>query len=148
MRLLGIAVVLAVLPGAAADQRQALLQADRDFCQAVVEKGLEGWLFWFAEDGKMFPDGAGIVTGKAAIRERMAPIFARPEYSIRWKALGADISGASDFGYTYGTSVIKSADKDGKPVTRYGKYVTVWKKQADGTWRVVADMGNTAPPPK
>jgi ketosteroid isomerase-like protein len=32
--------------------------------------------------------------------------------------------------------------KDGQPTTETGKYVTVWKKQKDGSWKVALDMGN------
>ncbi len=30
----------------------------------------------------------------------------------------------------------------------YGKYVTIWKKQADGTWKFVVDVGNKSPAPE
>lgn len=42
----------------------------------------------------------------------------------------------------------RSTGKDGKPVVAYGKYNTIWKKQRDGTWKVVLDMGNSSPEPK
>ena len=38
-------------------------------------------------------------------------------------------------------------DKDGKVVKHYGKYVTIWKKQADGSWKVAMDTGNSSPEP-
>ena len=41
-----------------------------------------------------------------------------------------------------------SYTKDGKPVIEYGKYTSIWKKQADGSWKVVLDMGNASPAPK
>jgi ketosteroid isomerase-like protein len=44
--------------------------------------------------------------------------------------------------------VFKDKDKDGKLVTDYGKYATLWKKQKDGSWKVVMDMGNSSPAPK
>ena len=59
--------------------------------------------------------------------------------------MGADISSSGDLGYTYGTFEFRSKDKDGKPTVDYGKYTSIWKKQADGSWKVALDMGNSSP---
>jgi ketosteroid isomerase-like protein len=56
--------------------------------------------------------------------------------------VGADISSSGDMGYTYGTYEFASSDRNGKPVVDHGKYTTIWKKQKDGSWKVVLDMGN------
>ena len=132
---------------AAADEREALMQADRDFDRATAETGVEGWVSYFAEDGQMFPAGAEIVSGRQAIREAMAPAFGNPEFSLRWKPLGADVSRAGDLGYTYGTYVARGPGPQGEPAERHGKYVSIWKKQADGSWKIVVDIGNSSPQP-
>ena len=51
-------------------------------------------------------------------------------------------------GYTYGNYIFKHKDKAGKLITDYGKYTSIWKKQRDGSWKVVLDMGNSSPAPK
>jgi ketosteroid isomerase-like protein len=33
-------------------------------------------------------------------------------------------------------------------VASYGKYVTIWKKQRSGAWRVALDIGNASPAPE
>jgi ketosteroid isomerase-like protein len=58
------------------------------------------------------------------------------------------MAASGDLGYTYGNYQLKAKDKDGKVVTRYGKYASIWKKQKDGSWKVVLDMGNSSPAPK
>ena len=132
---------------AAVDEREALMQADRDFDRATAETWAEGWVSYFAEDGQMFPAGAEIVSGRQALREAMAPAFGDPEFSLRWKPLGADVSRAGDLGYTYGTYVARGPGPQGGAVERHGKYVSIWKKQADGSWKIVADIGNSSPAP-
>jgi ketosteroid isomerase-like protein len=152
---LAVAIVAAALLGrisnrasmAAVNEREALMRADRDFDKATAETGVKGWVSHFAEDGQMFPAGAEMVSGRQAIREAMAPAFANPEFSLRWKPLGADVSRAGDLGYTYGTYVAKGAGPQRQTVERHGKYVSVWKKQADGSWKVVVDIGNSSPAP-
>jgi ketosteroid isomerase-like protein len=58
--------------------------------------------------------------------------------------VGADISASGDLGYTYGTYEFRAVGKDGNPVVEHGKYTSIWKKQRDGSWKVVLDMGNAS----
>jgi uncharacterized protein (TIGR02246 family) len=128
-------------------ERAALRQADIDFAKATAERGVDGWVSYFAEDGSMFPGNAPIVTGKDAIRAYMAPAFADPSFSLTWQPTRADVSRSGDLGYTVGSFERKSSDPQGNPAVRRGKYVTIWKKQADGNWKVVVDIGNLDQPP-
>ena len=153
--LLAVAILASAFAGwrsartgtAAVDERKDLVQADRDFDKATAETGVEGWVSYFAEDGQMFPAGAEIVSGRQAIREAMAPAFKNPGFSLRWKPLGAEVSHAGDLGYTYGTYVAKGPGPQGQTVERHGKYVSIWKKQTYGSWKVVVDIGNASPAP-
>jgi ketosteroid isomerase-like protein len=123
------------------------MKADADFDAAVAAKGIEAWVATFAEDGLMFRAGEP-VHGRPAIRELMAPAFATPGFSLRWQPVAADIAASGDLGYTYGTYQNSSPGADGKPEVRTGMYVTIWKKQADGSWKAVVDLGSSAPPPQ
>ncbi len=49
-------------------------------------------------------------------------------------------------GYTIGTYEL-TVEQDGAPMVTVGKYVTLWKKQADGSWKVVVDCFNADGPP-
>jgi ketosteroid isomerase-like protein len=57
------------------------------------------------------------------------------------------MAASGDLGYTYGNYIFKSKNKEGKVVTSYGKYISVWKKQKDSSWKVAVDMGNSIPEP-
>ena len=54
-------------------------------------------------------------------------------------------------GYTYGNFTFHITMPDGSPLDDYGKYATIWKKQADGSWKVAVDSFNSdvmmMPPP-
>ncbi|MDI6780166.1 MAG: DUF4440 domain-containing protein [Bacteroidota bacterium] len=58
----------------------------------------------------------------------------------------AEVSNSGDLGYTWGTYKTKFEGAQGKPLERTGKYLTVWKKQNDGGWKVIADIGNQDTP--
>jgi ketosteroid isomerase-like protein len=151
MRLIAPALVLAATLAAAvaagaADPKAELFAAERQFAEAAAAQGAAGWLAWFAEDAAIFPADAEIVAGKAAIRKQYEASGFTPA-GLTWTPKFADVSASGELGYTYGTWQWQGAGRDGKAVVRTGKYLTVWRKQADGSWKVVADIGNNDRPP-
>jgi len=127
---------------------QELLKMEAAFDQATVERGLDGFMSFFAEDGAILVPNLGPVKGKAAIRKIRERGFARPGFSLRWKPEFADISAGGDLGYTYGPYTAKVTDADGKVVVSTGRYCTIWKRQKDGSWKVALDMGVNDDPPR
>ena len=63
---------------------------------------------------------------------------------LTWTPLDAGISSSGDLGWTSGTYEFCSVDKDSKPTISQGKHTSIWKKQADGNWKIVLDMGNAS----
>ncbi|MBI1730156.1 DUF4440 domain-containing protein [Candidatus Acetothermia bacterium] len=124
----------------------SLMQTDSDFDRDTAAKGVEGWVSYFAEDGAMFRGGGKIIAGHDAIRALMTPFFADKNSSLRWQPVMATVASSGELGYTYGNWTLKTVGDDGKPVVLYGKYVTIWKKQADGAWKAAVDLGTTGAP--
>jgi ketosteroid isomerase-like protein len=117
---------------------------EADFAKAVAEHGHDAFVSYFAEDGVELEDGGGIKTKDDMRKESAWP----PDFSLNWAPVKAEMAASGELGYAYGNYELKSRDKDGKFVTRYGKYASIWKKQKDGSWKVVLDMGNSSPAPK
>jgi len=118
-----------------------LVHLEADFAKAVAEHGRAAFVTYFADDGVELEEGGGIST-----RDMIGKQPAWPEgTSLTWTPVKADMAASGDLGYTYGNYVFKSKDKEGKPVIYYGKYTSIWKKQKDGSWKVVVDMGNSSP---
>jgi ketosteroid isomerase-like protein len=127
-----------------ANGENILLQLEADFAADVAKRGHDAFLTYFAEDGVEIVDGGGI-NDKEAMRKQ--PSW--PEgTTLTWTPVHADMASSGDLGYTYGNYVYTAKNKEGKLVTSYGKYTSIWKKQKDGQWKVVADMGNSSPDPK
>jgi ketosteroid isomerase-like protein len=97
-----------------------------------------------AEDGVIFgsPD---LRIGPRAIREGFA--LQTEASSLTWKPEFVDIAASGDLGYTIGEYVSTGRGPSGAAVQRFGKYLTIWRRQKDGSWRFVADGGNPNPPP-
>src|SRR4029077_19026428 len=88
-----------------------------------------------------------IATGKDAMRKRLASQWDK-NVVLKWQPLKADVAASGAVGYTAGNWQIPVLDKrTNKRVLVTGKYLTVWKKQKDGSWKVVADIGNQDPVP-
>ena len=121
-----------------------LFQLEADFAHAVAEHGHAAFVDYFADEGVELVDGGGIST-----REEIRKQPAWPEgTTLTWTPVHGDMSTSGDLGYTYGNYVFTSKNKEGKTVSSYGKHMSVWKKQKNGKWKVVVDMGNSSPEPK
>ena len=129
-----------------ADER-AIRVAEIEWAKAAAAKNIERTLSFYADDASMFAPNAPIATGKQAIRAVWAPEFTNVGFAIHWQTTKIDVSRAGDLAYTHGSYDFTLNDARGKPVTDRGKYVVVWKKKPDGTWRAVADIWNSDLPP-
>jgi uncharacterized protein (TIGR02246 family) len=134
-------------PQTALDTRQADERALRDteavWSKAASAKDLDGFVSYYADDAAMFLPNAPIVTGKDAIRKSTEEMFANPGFSLSFQTAKVEVSRGGDLAYTHGTYTMAMNDPKGKPVSDKGKYVTVYKRQADGKWKAVADIINS-----
>jgi uncharacterized protein (TIGR02246 family) len=126
----------------AADER-AIREADAAWAKAAAAKDVEAYLSFFADDALVLLANGPILTGKESIRKSASEMMATPGFAMSWQPTKAEASRGGDLAYTVGTYQSTLNDAKGKPVTDRGKYLTVWKKQPDGKWKAVADMGNS-----
>ncbi len=126
--------------------RAALRKADGDWSAVAEAKDIEGFVAAVAQNGSVLPPNTSIATGRDAIRQWASGLMANPGYALSWQETMVEVSKGGDLGYTVGSYDLTLHDAQGNPVTDHGKYVTVWKKQPDGKWKVVADIFNSDPP--
>lgn len=144
--LFGAAIAVAcTAPEAVPDHEAELRQADLDFAAATAARGPDGWAEFFMPDGIMFPP-SGMVDGREAIRTAMDGAF-QPGTRLEWQPERAFAAESGDLGYTIGRWASVVVQPDGTDsVTARGNYVSIWKRDASGEWRVAADIGNTDAP--
>ncbi len=116
------------------EMSNSLVNAERAFARAALANGIrDAFLTYLADEAIIFqPD---IIEGKTwyANRDSIAGI-------LSWRPIYADVSLAGDLGYTTGPWEYRKEKMEDDPVA-FGHYVSVWKKQADGEWRVAIDVG-------
>lgn len=124
------------------DVRKRLMELDKEFAKATAEKGLEGWVAYFDEDGAMVPSQGEVIRGKEAIKNSMSASFSLDSYSLKWEPEYAEASEDGSIGYTYGRYVRTYINQAGNIMQGTGRYTTIWKRQPDNSYKIILDMGN------
>jgi ketosteroid isomerase-like protein len=137
-----IAASRRVTPGAQVRGRAdpgELRHADSAFAAMSVAQGVKAaFLAYATEDAIAFGGGAHLSEGRQAIG---ASFDGFPSGAVlAWWPVAAAIAESGDLGCTVGEATIAS-------LNQYSKYLTIWRRQRDGSWKFVADGGNARPAP-
>lgn len=125
------------------NERALLFKTDQDFALKSNEVGpAEAFYLYMDNSGIQLPINGDAIFGNISIRDR---ILSAGKYQLSWTPKKAEVSKMADMGWTWGTYIYKAKDKDDNSIERKGKYLNVWKKQENGTWKVAVDIGNIEP---
>ena len=129
--------------GAAADAiRAEEAQWNRDYAARDVDRILTH----YAADATLMGPGSMPQTGTAAIRAAVAQMVGDPAFRLEFGNDRVEVAGSGDVGYTRGHFALTLTDpRTRRPGTMSGAYLTVWRKQADGSWKAVEDMITPGP---
>lgn len=126
------------------EETAALIETDVRFAATSRDSGTaEAFFRYMAPDGMLLRPGQDPLRGPQAIKDRMS---GRNDIILSWVPRGAEVSSARDIGYTWGTYAVERATPQGVVLLGTGRYLNVWRKQPDGTWKVIVDIGNQDPP--
>ena len=142
------ALLLAALPAAAQGREgeEALMRADREFARAVAARGLEGWMEYFTPDAVRIRWRDPSVRGTEEIRKFDAQLFADPAVTLHWEPVEAGLYQGGQLGWTRGRSEVRERKGDAVNVVQRGSYLTIWRLEPSGQWRVILDTGTSDPP--
>jgi len=131
------------LPDTKVADESAIKDMEAQWSKAAAAKHLDETVSFYADDASMLAPNMPIVSGKQGIQAVWMQFMANPGFSISWEASKVEASPSGDFGYDIGTYRLTMNDPAGKQNSDHGKYMVVWKKQADGKWKAVGDMFNS-----
>jgi ketosteroid isomerase-like protein len=120
-----------------------LYELEARFAKDVAERGGAAFADWFAGDGVALGNGAAPKIGKVAIAK--SATWSPKDYQLTWTPTDAMMGPSGDMGYTWGHYEGRSKDSHGNPVLTSGRYITMWRKEPDGNWKVVLDAGSNEP---
>jgi len=123
--------------------KMLLFDLEARFAKDVLERGGAAFADWFAEDAVELGNAQPPVIGRVAIAK--SGNWTPKQYQLTWTPTDAMMGPSGDIGYTWGHFEGHSKDANGNPVTSSGRYITIWRKEPDGKWKVVLDAGSNEP---
>jgi ketosteroid isomerase-like protein len=117
----------------------AIRQADAAWSVVAEANNFEGFMSYYTIDARVLPPDAPIAIGQEAIRRTIRPFFAGNSV-IRWEASQVEAARSGDMGYAQGTYTITLKEPKGRPPVEHGKYLEVWRRQSNGSWKCAVDM--------
>jgi ketosteroid isomerase-like protein len=114
---------------------QAMVAAERAFAQLARDQNTKDAFLYFLTDDAITSGPSGPIKGKEGIKNQEVN-----SSWLHWEVAFSDIAGSGDFGYNTGPWEYRANKTDEKAVA-FGEFNSIWKKQADGSWRNALDIG-------
>jgi ketosteroid isomerase-like protein len=125
-------------PNSGAFAKMEMMEADRDFSKMSEEKGMKAaFIENLDSNGILLRPNHLPIAGADAIDYLIQQNDS--DYTLTWEPRNGAIARSGELGYTYGIYALRPSKKD---TVIYGTYVSIWKKERDGTWKYVLDSGN------
>jgi ketosteroid isomerase-like protein len=139
-----IAMTLAAVRMGAEDRTAGLKEladAERAFAKLSLAKGVaQSFHDNFADDGIGFSPGP--VKVKAEMARRPPLDLSKPRATLDWYPVLSDLAASGEMGFNLGPSLLTPPPGDDKNKPRHGYFFSVWKRQADGKFKVMLDIGS------
>ena len=130
-------------PDTRAADEAAVRKADADWATAGQSKQVDAWVAFYSNDAVVLPPNEQAASDKDSIHKTIGDLLALPGLTISWKAARVEVAKSGDLAYVQGSYDLGMEGAKGKPVSDHGKYVEVWKKQPDGSWKCALDTWNS-----
>jgi ketosteroid isomerase-like protein len=122
----------------------------RTYEKTVMESDIEGWIALWAADGVQLPPDAPALHGTAQIRSVIGPWMEKNQArmsSIQAVIQSEETQAFGDWVFSSGSYIFRMQPKSGgPPEVTDGKFLTVFRRQPDGSWRIRRDCFNSNVP--
>jgi ketosteroid isomerase-like protein len=118
------------------NDKKELIDTERSFSASCMQNGLKAAFLAFGDDSMVLLRRNSEPLKAAMAKDHLTKTDFGPNI-LSWEPLDADISSSGDLGYTYGIYTVHLSDS-----VMQGTYATVWKKNKNGEWKFVLDVGN------
>lgn len=133
-------------PDTRAADEAALRAAIEEWAAAARGKDAAKFVSFYAEDAVVMMEDSPDVSGLAGIREAIVGMMQDPAFALSFEPANVVVARSGDVAYETGPYSLTTTGPDKKPATESGHYVAVWRRQADGTWKVAVDAPISDPP--
>lgn len=119
--------------------KQSVIDAEKSFETMALQKGVAEAFWYYADSNAVIKrENDSLIIGRENIRRYYSSDLFKTA-TVTWTPDFVDLSASGDLAYTYGKYTWRNKDSSGKVSEYHGIFHTVWKKQADGSWKYVWD---------
>jgi uncharacterized protein (TIGR02246 family) len=131
---------------------QAIKDSEAQWNKDYQAKDVAKLVAHYADGAVLMSPGAPAAIGRDAITSTIKAMVADPALSLKFEASQVEVAKSGDMAYTQGSyTMTMTPPGSKKPINDKGSYVTVYKKETDGSWKAVSDIASSsvsaAPPP-
>lgn len=116
--------------------------ADTQWSKAAESRNILNVMSFYADNASILPPNAEMVSKTPDMRKVWTDMLT-PATTLTWTPGNVEVASSGDVAYDQGFYLMTTQVAKGKPVLDRGKYLKVWQKQTDGSWKAVADMWNS-----
>ena len=136
----------AAVPDTRAAEEAAVRANIKEWSAAAQSKDAAKFVSFYADDAVVMMAGVPDIEGITAIREGIGAMMQDPAFALSFAADTVVVARSGDLAYETGNYTMTMTGPDNRPATEQGHYVVVWRKQADGAWKVAVDVPVSDPP--
>jgi uncharacterized protein (TIGR02246 family) len=127
---------------------KAISDTETQWVKDWASKDVDKIAATYADDAVVMTTGMDAARGKDAIHAMLKQMTADPALSLTFQSSKVEVAKSGDMGYTQGSYKMAMTSPSTKKVMEdHGSYVTTYRKQADGSWKAVADIATSEVPP-
>lgn len=123
---------------------EKVMKLSEEWSKAVSTKDVEKITSYWADDAILMSAEQPVLEGKNAIRQMVEESFKMPGFNISWQPKNVVVSESGDMAYLIEDSQVSFSDSTGKLMTMQNKAVSIWRKDANGSWKNVVDISTPA----
>jgi uncharacterized protein (TIGR02246 family) len=126
-------------------EAEKIMQLSKEWSKVASTGDVTKTISYWADDAIVMSGGQPTLNGKEAIKKMVEESFKIPGFKISWDPQTAVVSESGDMAYLIENSQITLTDSTGKSIVENSKAVSIWRKQADGSWKNVVDISTPEP---
>jgi len=119
---------------------EKLMQISREWSKSAATDDIEKTMSYWDDTAIFFSAGQPMLNGKNEIRGMVERSGKIPGFKISWEPISVTVSESGDMAYMIERNQVTVNDSLGRSVTKYGKGVTIWKRDGNGTWKNVVEI--------
>ena len=127
-------------------ERAALTEAANRYNESGHSMDIDAMASLYASDALVMPPNMETQEGAEGVREFLTAFKELPGFEVSFETPTVVVSKGADMGYTLADIELSFDGPDGKPVSSRERDFHLWRKQADGSWKIVVDIWNSPVP--